>query len=446
MWRSPLNTRFKEAIMKQYHRLIKELLNKCILETKQVSDLYVRSPGKDFSRKRKLDFCEVIKIILSMGGNTLSKELLEYYDYSEDVVSSSAFVQQRDKVLPEAFGFLLNHFTSALPRLKRFKNYRLLAVDGTGVTIARNRSDRTTYVESKDHNLLHITAIYDLVNKIYTDIEIQPVKEKSEFRAVVQMVDRSTITDKSILIGDRGYESYNVFAHAQAKGWKYLIRVRSPIKRGAILSNLDLKEDECFDEDIQIKLTRHQTRDILRRKKEYRLISKDQTFDYLAPQSKSSYVLNYRVVCIKTKSGKFQYLVTNLSRDEFSKDDIRKLYEMRWGIETSFRELKYAIGMMNFHSKKVDLVKQEIYARTIMYNFCEAITLSIVLKQDKRKHLYQVNFTMAIHICKHYFIGFKDPPDLVALLKRYILPVRSDRNYPRKIFTRSRISYLYRIA
>ena len=25
---------------------------------------------------------------------------------------------------------------------------------------------------------------------------------------------------------------------------------------------------------------------------------------------------------------------------------------MRWGIETSFRELKYAVGLTSFHSKK----------------------------------------------------------------------------------------------
>ena len=33
---------------------------------------------------------------------------------------------------------------------------------------------------------------------------------------------------------------------------------------------------------------------------------------------------------------------------------IKELYHMRWGIETSFRELKYAIGLTSFHSKKRD--------------------------------------------------------------------------------------------
>ena len=39
---------------------------------------------------------------------------------------------------------------------------------------------------------------------------------------------------------------------------------------------------------------------------------------------------------------------------------------MRWGIETSFRELKYAIGLCCLF-KKGEYIMQEIYARLILY-------------------------------------------------------------------------------
>ena len=42
---------------------------------------------------------------------------------------------------------------------------------------------------------------------------------------------------------------------------------------------------------------------------------------------------------------------------------------------------------------------QEIYARLILYNFCEIITGTIIVSQKDRKFIYQVNFTMAIYIC-----------------------------------------------
>ncbi|NOJ73972.1 transposase [Paenibacillus alvei] len=40
---------------------------------------------------------------------------------------------------------------------------------------------------------------------------------------------------------------------------------------------------------------------------------------------------------------------------------------MRWGIETSFRALKYIVGLTNFHAKKRESITQKIFARMILY-------------------------------------------------------------------------------
>ena len=72
-----------------------------------------------------------------------------------------------------------------------------------------------------------------------------------------------------------------------------------------------------------------------------------------------------------------------------------------WGIETSFRELKYTIGLTNLHSKNVEYICQEIYAKLILYNFCEIILANIILEERNRKYTYQLNYTMAIQICRH---------------------------------------------
>ncbi|MBS6115926.1 transposase [Thomasclavelia spiroformis] len=52
---------------------------------------------------------------------------------------------------------------------------------------------------------------------------------------------------------------------------------------------------------------------------------------------------------------------------------------MRWEIETAFRELKYTIRLNAFHAKKRKLIKQEIYARLILHNFCERIKLTLMI-------------------------------------------------------------------
>ena len=121
---------------------------------------------------------------------------------------------------------------------------------------------------------------------------------------------------------------------------------------------------------------------------------------------------------------------------------------MRWGIETSFRELKYAIGLTNFHSKKVPYIIQEIFARLTMYNFCEIITTHVVIKQKDRKYNYQVNFTVAISVCLYYF-KYKDagpPPNVEALIQKNISSVRNGRKDHRKVKTKSTVSFIYRVA
>ena len=67
---------------------------------------------------------------------------------------------------------------------------------------------------------------------------------------------------------------------------------------------------------------------------------------------------------------------------------------MRWNGETSFRELKYTIGLINWHSSKYDGILQEIAARLLLYNFCELVIAHAVIHQtaEKVKHVYKINF------------------------------------------------------
>ena len=77
---------------------IKDKLNKIIIRMSQTPKQFVKNPKSDFTRKRKLPFCTTLKILLSMGGKSISSELLEYFDYSVDTATASAFIQQRDKI------------------------------------------------------------------------------------------------------------------------------------------------------------------------------------------------------------------------------------------------------------------------------------------------------------------------------------------------------------
>ena len=53
---------------------------------------------------------------------------------------------------------------------------------------------------------------------------------------------------------DRGYESYNLMAHFQEKGWLYLILIRDG-KQSMYLS-FNLTNRECFDQTFSLTLSR----------------------------------------------------------------------------------------------------------------------------------------------------------------------------------------------
>ena len=158
------------------------------------------------------------------------------------------------------------------------------------------------------------------------------------------------------------------------------------------------------------------------------------------------YQLHFRLVRFKISDDRFETIITNLPADRFSPDEIKVLYAMRWGIETSFRDLKYTIGLLHFHSKKVDYILQEIFASLIMYNFSELITSHVVIQQGNRLYEYKVCFSSAAHVCKSFLFGFVDPPDVETLIRRFILPIRPNRSRARILFRKGMVSFTYRVA
>lgn len=412
--------------------------------------LFTKNPNTDFTRQKKWTFSEMLKFMISMEGKSLKDELYEYFDYDCETPSNSSFNQRRAQILPEAFEFLLHQFTDSYRNNdKSYKGYKLIACDGSDLSITHNPEDKKTYIQSqttvKGYNQLHLNVFYDLLERVYIDAIIQPVREENEKRAMCDMIDRYQSNSKSIFIADRGYESYNIFAHAQEKEMHYIIRVKD-IDSTGILGGMKVPETDEFDEWISYSLTSRQTKEIKANKEKYKFIPSTSTFDYLNPNNKF-YDMKFRVVRFAITDTSYECIITNLSEDEFDASEIKKLYQMRWGIETSFRELKYAIGLTRFHAKKTDYIEQEIWARLLLYNFCEIITTHVVIVQKElRKHLYQINYTRAIRICCYFLRTKKTRSDIEELIRNELLPVRPGRTDPRKVKTRPSISFLYRAA
>ncbi|WP_317049317.1 transposase, partial [Clostridium neonatale] len=74
----------------------------------------------------------------------------------------------------------------------------------------------------------------------------------------------------------------------------------------------------------------------------YKFMPTNSKFDYLELKSHNFYPIEFRVIRFKISDDTYETIITNLNENKFSAEKIKELYHMRWGIETSFRELKYA--------------------------------------------------------------------------------------------------------
>lgn len=435
--------------MSNYIQNITDSLTNLISELSSNPSLFLRNPQVNFTRNRKISFRSLIGITMNSGGGTMSKELLDYFDFNVNTPTVSAYTQQRSKVLPEAFEYLFQSFTQEnISHNNTFKGYKLIACDGSNLTIATNPSDAETAYKSSQYgtitNHLHLNAFFDVLNRIYLDAVLQTASEYQEYRACIKMMERSPLV-KAILIADRGYENYNVMAHAINKGWKFVIRIKD-IGSNGIASGLKLPKSDTFDTDISLTFTRQQAK--AKKEPGYKFMPTCQTFDYLPVKSKDTYALSFRIVRFPISDDSYEVLLTNLNRHDFSIENLKEIYNLRWGIETSFRELKYAIGLTSFHARKVDYIKQEVFARLLLYNYCELITTHVIVQMKNKDKTKQVNFTVAIYICREYLRQKRNlsPPDVIKLIEKHILPVRPGRKDPRKVKPQASVSFLYRVA
>ena len=380
---------------------------------------------------------------------------MDFFGLDLSTGTSSAFIQRRSTILPEAFESLFHDFSRSVDENKLYRGLRLLAVDGSDLQIAANPKDPDSYYPGvngqRAYNLLHINAMYDLHQHIYVDALVQKSRKADESAALTAMVDRSAI-ESALLLADRGYESYNNLAHIQEKGWNFLIRIKDGT--AGIASGLALPATDEFDVPFHLKLTNKQSNEIkelLKGKNHDRHITNAIRFDYLPRTSRKYdpavfFELHFRIVRFPISDTACETIITNLDASAFPLHDIKRLYAMRWGIETSFRNLKHTLGLLPLHAKKVEFVLQEIFAKLTMYNFCELITQSVVIRQAQKTHTYKVNFSDAVYICRQFFLGDVPPPILEAMLMRYILPIRPGRKDTRKLTQKSSASFTFRVA
>ena len=264
---------------------IKQELDAAITQLCEAAWMFSKNPGKDFSRNRKLPFRKMISLLLSMEGATLKTELLDSFGCSAEAASSSAFVQQRKKINQEAFPSLFHMFVRKADASRTYKGLRLIAADGSDIQIPANPNHPESFFPGTNgqspYSLIHLDAMYDLLQRTYMDATLLGQRKTNERSALCAMVDRSEF-ENVLLIADRGYEGFNLMAHIQEKAWKYLIRIQDIVSSRGIASGLDLPDEKEFDMFVDLSLTARQTKEVkllCQSRNQYRFIPATAPFD-----------------------------------------------------------------------------------------------------------------------------------------------------------------------
>lgn len=424
-----------------FFKKVKSFFRDAVFHVSSHIDSYSVTPGRDLTRLRKLPPHTLISFLVSQGASSTGNELDDFFDFDCSAPSLSALNQQRDKLKPDALEEVFRLFNHSMGILASPSKYRFLAADGSSFSFSSmHRWASDDYFVSQGHSAkgfysIHLNALYALDTCTYVDALIQPVRHKDEFQAFCTMVERQEIPDgvSHVYLGDRGYCSYNNMAHVMEKHQFFLFRSKDVTVRG-MAGHFPIPKEGDFDIWVDVVIKRSHSKNVHAPGGYVTFVDARTSFDFVPYGSLDTYTIPVRVVRFPLQDGSYECIMTNLPSDEFSADDIKRIYSARWGIETSFRKLKYTIGTASFHSRKPEFIKQEIWAKLIAYNVTESLVgHTVVETRHGTKHSYKVNFTAAAHICRIFLRlnSRKDPAQVMALLSKKLIPIRDERSFPR---------------
>ncbi len=124
--------------------------------------------------------------------------------------------------------------------------------------------------------------------------------------------------------------SYNNMAHVLEKKQFFLFRSKDVNVRG-MAGHLPVPKEGAFDLCLDIAIKRSHSKKVMASGDYITFVDAASAFDFLPYGSMDTYTIPVRVVRLPFDDGSYECLMTNLPIDEFSTEDIKRLYFSRRG-------------------------------------------------------------------------------------------------------------------
>jgi hypothetical protein len=340
--------------------------------------------------------------------------------------SKSAFGQCRKKIKPQVFAHLnqtliREFYTDNDDSIKLWKGFRLLAVDGSRITLPNTEELKSFYGENKNQTTTTVvqaraSVLYDVLNKYVLDGILSPLSD-GEMTSAIKHLEHTK--PKDLVIYDRGYPSFRLIFEHYYKSVDFVIRAKKDFNNVVIdfyASGLKSKIVEFYP-GKNTKIS-------------------DKPYDYKTSKT-------VRLVRVPLPNGEDEILITSLlDTEKYPSEIFKTLYFKRWSIETFYDEFKTKLKVENFSGYSKHSILQDFYAALFVSNIQSLLVADIneeLQKETKTKYIYKVNNNLSYGFLKDrivtLFFSNTDTNEILAelkqLLKKNIIPIRPDRKFER---------------
>jgi len=340
--------------------------------------------------------------LLNLRKSSAQVELDQFFAHRDDqkfaqqVVTKSAFFQARKGLSHLAF-IDLNHsmvddFYGETRALKRWKGFRLCAIDGSQVRLPNYSNIVEAFgVHSgregqADCAMGLASVFFDVLNHIAIDAHLGRTTGSERDYAAAHLEYANT---DDLVVYDRGYNAFWLYALHLAMGVPFCMRAK--INRGKAFKKFaDSGKREAI---ITLTPNKH-------------------AIGRCQQKGLSSEPIRLRLVRVDLPEG-VEVLITNLfDQEHYPATAFKNLYHLRWKIEENYKRLKQWIEIENFSGKSALSVRQDFYANILASNLTAVLVIAAQTDADSRtrklQNRYQINFAQALSKMKHRIIALID--------------------------------------
>jgi Transposase DDE domain len=351
-------------------------------------------------------------------------------------VTEEAFAKARQR-MPLAFwveliALLGERFDTEHGERLRFRGFRVLAIDGTRLTLPDEKALRTFYGTANNgkgqHNAqARMVLLQSPLTRLPLAYHLQPVKvgEVTMARHLA-----AGLRAKDLLLLDSGYVSYGLLWDIQRRSAFFCLRLQRPMNLRTVRRNQ--RTGERWVRWTPKDSRGQWRREGLPRSLDLRLI------EYRVPGHRriqlvtnvlSDKRLSYADFCrLTTKEGVAEKLLPGL-------------YHLRWQIETSYAEMKIGQHMEGgFRSRTPTGIAYEVAGHVVLYLLVRWLIVEAAERHgvdplrisfsNALRELQQIWATMVVSSPE--WVAGVLLPRLLERIASHIVPFRPGRNYPRK--------------